>query len=155
MIARIAIVLAGMALSLPVLTLPVLAEELTPEKARHFVVGKMFSFQCFEGSAGMGRVHPDGSVSGSIRFGGSGPVRYVTLPPGTLRVKGESVCASLKGMFFEPCFNLEKTDDHSFRGSLSGFSFASCQFTRRNGRPEIIRTSTGPLSLRSTISANE
>src|SRR5262249_26374307 len=138
-----------------VLSLPATAEELTPEKARHFVIGKLFSFQCFEGSAGMGRVNADGSVSGNIRVRGNGPVHYVTLPPGTLRVKGEAICASVQGMFFEPCFQLEKTDDHSFRGSLSGLSFASCQFTRRSGRPEIIRTSAGPLSLRSTISANE
>ena len=36
----------------------------------------------------------------------------------------EAVCASLQGMPFEPCFHLEKTDDRSFRGSLSGLGFA-------------------------------
>ena len=46
------------------------------------------------------------------------------------RVRGEAVCASLQGMLFEPCFHLEKTDDRSFRGSLSGLGFAYCDFTR-------------------------
>src|SRR6476620_8759478 len=50
---------------------------------------------------------------------------------GTLRVRGESVCASLQGIPFEPCFNLDKTNDQSFRGSVSGFGFAYCDFTRR------------------------
>jgi hypothetical protein len=41
------------------------------------------------------------------------------------------VCASLQGIPFEPCFNLDKTNDQSFRGSVSGFGFAYCDFTRR------------------------
>ena len=41
------------------------------------------------------------------------------------------MCASLKGMPFEPCFNLDKTNDQSFRGSVSGLGFAYCDFTRR------------------------
>ena len=31
------------------------AEELGPEQARAFVVGKLFSYTCFEGTAGVGR----------------------------------------------------------------------------------------------------
>jgi len=50
-----------------------------------------------------------------------------------LRVKGDAYCASLKGMPFEPCFNVNRTDDRSFRGSISGMSFAYCDFTRRMG----------------------
>ena len=34
-------------------------------------------------------------------------------------------------MPFEPCFNLDKTNDKSFRGSVSGMGFAYCDFTRR------------------------
>jgi hypothetical protein len=37
----------------------------------------------------------------------------------------------LQGIPFEPCFNLDKMDDRSFRGSVSGFGFAYCDFTRR------------------------
>jgi hypothetical protein len=34
-------------------------------------------------------------------------------------------------MPFEPCFNLNKMDDRSFRGAVSGMGFAYCDFTRR------------------------
>src|SRR5215510_5094769 len=93
------------------------AESLTPEAARRFVAGKLFAFNCFDGSRGTGRIYGDGSVIGTIQSRGVGPMRAVWLPAGTLVVKGESVCASLKGMPFEPCFNLDKIDDRSFRGS--------------------------------------
>jgi len=59
---------------------------------------------------------------------GSGPVRNMWLPAGTLRVKGEAVCATLKSMPFEPCFSLNRTDDKSFRGAVSGMGFAYCDF---------------------------
>jgi hypothetical protein len=61
------------------------------------------------------------------------------------------VCASVKGLFFEPCFNLTKTDDYSFRGSVSGMSFAYCTFTRRGGRIQMASAvrarSPRPVSL--------
>jgi hypothetical protein len=57
-------------------------------------------------------------------------------------------------MPFDPCFNLEKTDAQSFRGSISGLGFAYCDFTRRNNRPNIVRASTRPQSaVRSTATA--
>ena len=99
----------------------------------------MFSYTCFEGTRGQGRVHADGSVVGSIQFQGEGPMRYAALPAGTLRVKGESVCASLRGLPIEPCFNLERISDNSFRGSVSGLGFAYCEFTRNQGRAHVIR----------------
>jgi hypothetical protein len=108
------------------------AESLTPDAARRFVTGKLFAFNCFDGSRGAGRIYGDGSVIGTIQFRGAGPGRTVSLPAGTLRVRGEAVCASLQGMPFEPCFHIEKTDDRSFRGSLSGLGFAYCDFTRRD-----------------------
>jgi len=111
---------------------PAVAQTLKPEEARKFVAGKLFAFTCFEGTRGAGRIQHDGSVAGSIQFQGSGPVRHVSLPANTLQVRGEYVCAQVKGMPFEPCFNLEKTDNRSFRGSVSGFGFAYCEFTRRN-----------------------
>ena len=67
-------------------------------------------------------------------------MRYAVLPPGTLRVKGEAVCASLRGLPIEPCFNLERIDTNSFRGSVSGLGFAYCEFTRNGGRAHIVRT---------------
>ncbi|WP_206597588.1 hypothetical protein, partial [Pantoea dispersa] len=62
--------------------------------------------------------------AGSIQFSGSWPIRHVRLPGNTLQIRGQSVCASLKGIPFEPCFNLDKQDDRSFRGSVSGMGFA-------------------------------
>jgi hypothetical protein len=116
------------------------AEPMNPDAARRFVVGKSFAYTCFDGTRGTGRISGDGSVAGTIQVRGTGPVRYTMLPPGTLRVKGEAVCASVRGMPFEPCFNLNKTDAQSFRGSVSGLGFAYCDFTRRHTRPGVVRT---------------
>jgi hypothetical protein len=115
------------------------AGEMNAEEARRFVIGQ-------------GRVFADGSVVGSIQFQGSGQVRYATLPAGTLRVKGEAVCASLRGLPVQPCFNLQRINDNSFRGSISGLGFASCEFTRHNGRAAMAH-STHPLGLRSSLTA--
>ena len=110
---------------------PVLAERLDPDAAQRFVFGKQFAFSCFDGSRGDGRVYGDGSVIGTIQVRGSGSVHSVWLPAGTLKVKGEKVCASLNGIPIEPCFNLNRTNDQSFRGSVAGLDFAYCDFTRR------------------------
>ena len=91
------------------------AESLTPDDSRRFVADKLFAFNCFDGSHGAGRINGDGSVVGTIQFRGVGPARTVSLPAGT-KGQGEAVCASLKGMAFEPCFALEKTTERSFRG---------------------------------------
>jgi hypothetical protein len=126
MVARFAIAVAAL-----LATGSALAEPMNAETARRFVAGKLFAFNCFDGSRGAGRIYGDGSVIGTVQFGGSGPVKSLWLPAGTLRVKGDTYCASLKGMFFEPCFNLNRVDDRSFRGSISGMGFAYCDFTRR------------------------
>ena len=136
--------------------IPAIAGEMSADEARRFVIGKMYSYTCFEGTRGQGRVHPDGSVVGSIQFQGQGPMRYAALPAGTLQVKGESVCASLRGLPIEPCFNLVRTDSNSFRGSVSGLGFAYCEFTRNLGRAHVVRSahSEHPLGLRPSLSAN-
>jgi len=135
---------------------PAVAGEMSADEARRSVIGKMFTYNCFEGTRGQGRVHADGSVVGSVQFQGQGPVRYAALPPGTLRVKGEAVCASLRGLPIEPCFNLERLDPNSFRGSISGLGFAYCEFTRNQGRPHIVRSShnAGPVQLRPSLTAD-
>jgi hypothetical protein len=132
---------------------PAMAGEMSGEEARRFVAGKMFTYTCFEGTRGQGRIFADGSVVGSIQIRGSGQVRYAALPPGTLRVKGEAVCASLRGLPVEPCFNLERIDSNSFRGSISGLGFASCEFVRHNPRTTVA-SSSQPLGLRPSLSAN-
>jgi hypothetical protein len=119
---------------------PAIAGEMSADEARRFVVGTLFSYTCFEGTRGQGRVNPDGSVVGSIQFRGHGPLRYAALPADTLRVKGESVCASVRGLPIQPCFNLERTGESSFRGSVSGLGLAYCEFTRNQGRAHVIRS---------------
>jgi hypothetical protein len=129
MLKRMAVVVLGLMASAPAFS-----EQLRPEEARRFIAGKLFAFNCFEGTRGAGRIFADGSIAGAVQFGGSGPYRNVRLPAGTLQVKPESVCASMQGLPFQPCFNLQKTDQASFRGSLSGMGFAYCDFNRKSGR---------------------
>jgi hypothetical protein len=149
---RIAVVVAAF-----VAASPCLAEPLAPDAARHFVVGKLFSYNCFDGTRGMGRIFGDGSVVGTMQAS-SGPVKYMRLPPGTLQVKGKAVCASLRGMLFEPCFNLDKTSSHSFRGSISGLSFAYCDFDQhrvRAVRASFRSRSKQPLPLQAAAKASD
>jgi hypothetical protein len=152
--------LRGFALTVGLLAaLPAAAGEMNADEARRFVIGKMFSYTCFEGTRGVGRVNSDGSVAGSVQFQGAGPVRYAQLPANTLQLRGESVCASLRGLMFQPCFNLERISDRSFRGSVSGFGFAYCEFTRNNGRTAVVHTvqrseGSRPLGLRPSLTAD-
>src|SRR5256886_8572077 len=102
---------------------PACAESLTPDAARRFVAGKLFAFNCFDGSRGAGHIYGDGSVIGTIQFRGAGPARTVSLPAGTLRVRGEAAFAWLQGKAFEPGFYLEKTTHRNFRVPLVGFGY--------------------------------
>ena len=90
----------------------------------------------------------DLGAAGSIQFSGSGPIRHVRLPGNTLQIRGQAVCASIKGIPFEPCFNLDKRDDRSFRGSVSGMGFAYCDF-RHQGASQMLmaRSVARPRSL--------
>ena len=108
-----------------------LAESLDADAARRFVIGKLFEFNCFDGSRGSGRIFDDGSVIGTNQFQGSGPVHPAWLPAGALKVKGEIVCASIKGFPIDPCFDLTRIDHQRFRGSLSGLNAVYCNFTHR------------------------
>jgi len=126
MVSRVAFLIARL-----LATVPAAAQSMSPEAGRQFVTGKQFVFSCVDGSRGLGQIQDDGSVIGAIQMGGSGPVRSITLPPGTLKVKGDAVCASLRGLSFEPCFNLNRTGEQGFRGSLSGLDrIAHCDFVR-------------------------
>jgi hypothetical protein len=116
---RVVAVVAGLASALPAM-----GGEMTASEARHFIVGKLFSYTCFDGTRGMARFHADGSVDGFIQVQGTGITRYGSMPVGTLRADGERVCVSLPRSFMQPCFYLERTNDNSFRGSISGLSFA-------------------------------
>jgi hypothetical protein len=110
-------------------------------EAKRFVAGKVFAFTCFDGTRGAGRVFEDGGAAGAVQFSGSGPVRHMRLPGNTLQVRGQAVCASIKGIPFEPCFNLDKKDDRSFRGSVSGMGFAYCDFNHQGGKQMLLARS--------------
>src|SRR5258706_15731114 len=97
MIARVAIVVVSL-----LAAVSARAETLTPEAARRFVAGKLFAFNCFDGSRGAGRIYGDGSVIGTIQFRGSGPVRAVWLPAGNPGERGGVVGASWPSMGLQP-----------------------------------------------------
>jgi hypothetical protein len=127
---------------------PALAGMMNADEARRFVTGKVFAFTCFDGTRGAGRILDDLGAAGSIQFSGSGPIRNVRLPGNTLQIRGQAVCASIKGLPFEPCFNIDKRDDRSFRGSVSGMGFAYCDF-RHQGASQMLmaRSVARPRSL--------
>ena len=127
---------------------PALAGMMSADEARKFVAGKVFAFTCVDGTRGAGRILDDMGAAGSVQFSGAGPIRHVRLPGNTLQVRGRSVCASLKGLPFEPCFNLDKRDERSFRGSVSGMGFAYCDF-RHQGAAQMLmaRAVARPRSL--------
>jgi hypothetical protein len=128
---------------------PALAGQMmNADEARRFVSGKVFAFTCFDGTRGAGRILDDNGAAGAVQFNGSGPVRHLRLPGNTLQIRGQAVCASIRGIPFEPCFNLDKQDERSFRGSVSGMGFAYCDF-RHQGAAQMLmaRAVSRPRSL--------
>jgi len=129
------------------------AEDMSPDQARAFIAGKLFSYNCFDGTSGVGRIFGDGSVIGTIRIPGTNLVRFANLPPGTIKVTHTSVCAHLQGLPIEPCFRVQKIDYHSFRGSISGLGFAYCDFSQRNPRAALTRRAPAPPAKTAAASA--
>ena len=127
---------------------PALAGQMNADEARRFVAGKVFAFTCFDGTRGAGRVLDDMGAAGAVQFSGSGPIRHMRLPGNTLQIRGQAVCASIKGIPFEPCFNLDKKDERSFRGSVSGMGFAYCDFHHQGAAQMLMaRAVARPRSL--------
>jgi hypothetical protein len=133
---------------------PALAGQMNADEARKFVSGKVFAFTCFDGTRGSGRILDDMGAAGAVQFSGAGRVRHLRLPGNTLQVRGQAVCASIKGIPFQPCFNLEKKDERSFRGSVSGMGFAYCDF-RHQGAAQMLmaRAVARPRSLHAPANA--
>ena len=130
------------------MVMPALAGMMNADEARKFVSGKVFAFTCFDGTRGAGRVLDDLGAAGSIQFSGAGPIRHVRLPGNTLQIRGQAVCASIKGLPFEPCFNLDKRDERTFRGSVSGMGFAYCEFRHQGAQQMLMARSVArPRSL--------
>jgi hypothetical protein len=151
MVARVALVAAAL-----FSTIPAIAGDLSGEEAKRLIAGKLFSYNCFDGTTGAGRIQANGAVSGTIRMQGKGPMRHAVLPVGTLRVKGNAVCATMKGMMFEPCFRVVQTSSRTFRGSISGMGFAYCDFVHRGGRVDVARVgaSRRPMRLGGSAAAD-
>jgi hypothetical protein len=136
------------AVTVGAMIMPALAGMMTAEEARRFVAGKVFAFTCVDGTRGAGRILDDMGAAGAVQFSGSGPIRHVRLPGNTLQIRGQAICASLRGLPFEPCFNLDKRDERSFRGSVSGMSFAYCDFHHLGGAQMLLtRAAARPHSL--------
>jgi hypothetical protein len=128
---------------------PAMAGMMNADEARKFVAGKVFAFTCFDGTRGAGRILDDMGAAGAVQFAGAGPVRHLRLPGNTLQVRGQAVCAAIKGFPFEPCFNLDKKDERSFRGSVSGMGFAYCDFHHQGAAQMLMaRAVARPRSLR-------
>ena len=133
------------AVAVTAIAAPAFAENMTADEARKFIAGKLFAFNCFDGTKGIGKVLDDGSAQGALQFSGTGPMRGARLPPNTLQVRGQQICASIKGIPFDPCFNLTKNDAVSFRGSVQGLGFAYCDFRKQgNARVYLARSISRP-----------
>jgi len=138
----------GTVLAAAVAVPAIAGQTMNADESRRFVSGKVFAFTCFDGTRGAGRLLDDMGAAGAVQFNGSGPIRHVRLPGNTLQIRGQAVCASLRGLPFEPCFNLDKTDDKSFRGSVSGMGFAYCDFHHQGGSSMLMaRAVARPRSL--------
>src|SRR6195952_3832494 len=139
---------AAGAVIVPALIVPAVAGQMNADEARKFVSGKVFAFTCFDGTRGAGRILDDMGAMGSVQFSGAGPVRHLRLPGNTLQIRGQAVCAAIKGIPFEPCFNLDKKDEVSFRGSVSGMGFAYCDFNHQGAAQMLMaRAVARPRSL--------
>ena len=89
---RVVVVVAGLASAFPAM-----AGEMTASEARQFVVEKLFSYTCFDGTRGIARVHADGSVDGSIQVRGAGyhVMAVCRLAPCVLAATGSArICAA-------------------------------------------------------------
>ena len=59
------------ALLVAAIVVPAKAENMNADEARKFIAGKMFAFNCFDGTKGIGRILDDGSAQGNVQFGGN------------------------------------------------------------------------------------
>jgi hypothetical protein len=111
MVVRAAVVLGSL-----LAVTPVLAEPMNADAARRFVAGKLFSFTCFEGSSGTGRIFNDGSVAGVVRM--RVPARCVSCACRPERFTPRATrSARVKGAFSIPA-STSKTSERSFAARL-------------------------------------
>ena len=133
---------------------------MTATEARSFVVGKLFTFNCFEGTKGAGRIHADGSVAGTIQFRGSGPVRWAQLPAehdqrqgrsGLRHREGAAVPALLQSAEDEP----QELPRLGLRSRLRVLRIHPPRSGGNRNRQRAGQSAVSqPLSLRSTLSTS-
>ena len=117
--------------------IPAKAEELRATEARQFIAGKHFSYSCFDGTNGNGRIYADGSVAGYVQPGGSGPRRYVVLADRHLANQRRPILRFGSRPSVRTLLQCRSHQPGSFRGSISGLGFAYCNFTRRGSRGDL------------------
>ncbi len=72
------------------LRLPAIAQPMSADEARQFVIGKLYSDHWFDGTRGAGRIAENGSVAGSIQSA-DGAIRGAMLPSDTLYVAANRI----------------------------------------------------------------
>jgi hypothetical protein len=77
---------------------PAIAEPMGPEVAQRFVTGKLFAFNCVDGTRGLGQIYTDGSAMATIQVSGSGPARTLGFPP----PKRCRICSELAAHLRDP-----------------------------------------------------
>ncbi len=116
-------------------TAPAIAQELRPREAWAFMLGKLFTMTCSDGTLAEGRILPDGSVVGKIRVGSQGEMRAGSLPAGTVRASDAGLCAYFQGLPFPPCLSVRQIDRRRFHASMSIMGFSSCDIDSAGARP--------------------
>ena len=151
--------LRGFALTVGLLAvLPAAAGEMNADEARRFVIGKMFSYTCFEGTRGQGRVNSDGSVAGSVQFQGAGPALRPSAGEHAVRSKARPYAPAAR-TDLPACFNLERVSDTQLpaaRSRVSGFALLRIYAQRRPAEPQRVQraSNTHPLGFRPSLTAD-
>jgi hypothetical protein len=99
---------------------PALASDLSPVEARRVLVGRLWSFDCSEGTKGFGSIFANGSVRGTMQESGARPISH-NMPAGTVSMQSDSFCASVPvgPVTIRPCFTFSRIDSNKFRGRVS------------------------------------
>jgi hypothetical protein len=99
-----------------ILFTPAFAEQLAPEEATQFILGKKWIYNCVEGTKGSGTFNLDGSATAD--FESLGFRHSMKFPSGTLHTENGSLC--MPPIFgHDVCFKINKIDTKHWVGSSS------------------------------------
>ena len=106
---------------------PAFAQDLTPEQATQFILGKKWFFTCVDGTKGSGTFNRNGSATTDFRSRGITNTRK--FPAGSIHPGSGSLC--MPAIFgLDVCFKVHKIDTEHWVGS-SAFvltSWFKCDF---------------------------